>query len=98
MVCAEGTTQHHGSHGDLHTATTEMVVPKADWGSERTSRASYEDVRNAVIRAHAKAFPFSTCSRGCLKEQLDNYYKNCGEMTVKQIGRNPGEMPNEGTI
>jgi len=68
-----------------------MTVPSKDWGSQRESKVSYEDVRNGAIRAHAKTFPFSTCSRGCLKEQLDNYYKDCNDLTVKQIGGNPGE-------
>ncbi len=66
-----------------------MIVPKDDWGSEKASKASYDDVRDGAIKAHAKTFPFSTCSRSCLKEQLDNYYKGCDDLSVKQIGQNP---------
>ena len=38
-----------------------------------------------------KTFPFSTCSRGCLKEQLDNYYKKCDKFGFKvtKIGSDP---------
>lgn len=33
-VCAEGTSHSQGgSHQSLHTATTEMLVPKENWGN-----------------------------------------------------------------
>ena len=89
-VCVEGTNQNHGSHGALHAATTEMLLTKK--GRLLPDRKmDYEDVRNGVIKAHAKTFPFSTCSRACLKEQLDNYYKKCKKLSVTSKGM--GALP-----
>jgi len=46
------------------------------------------------LKAHAKCFPFSTCSRACLKEQLDNYYKRCKKLSVtsKKMGDKPDNI------
>ncbi|VUD46582.1 hypothetical protein TDB9533_00852 [Thalassocella blandensis] len=99
VVCVEGTTQSEGgSHEAIHTATNEEVVPRRLWGTQGADTASYSDVRDAVIRAHAKTFPFSTCPRKCLKEQLDNAYQNCNALTVKQIGRVPASTGQSGGI
>ncbi len=77
----------------MHTATNEMLVDKDDMkkvGTDYPSKpASYEDVRDGVIKAHAKAFPFSACSKSCLKAQLDKAYKDCGKLMVKRIGKEP---------
>jgi len=94
-VCVEGTSHSEGgSHEAIHTATNEMLVPSS--GTERN--ASYEEVRDGVIRAHAKTFPFSTCPRKCLKEQLDNAYQDCNALTVKQIGRMPQDVTTDGGL
>ena len=43
-----------------------------------TGKLSYKDTRDAAIESHRKTFPFSQCSKKCLKAQLDSYYrKNC---------------------
>ena len=51
----------------------------------------YEDVRDGVIKAHAKTFPFSMCSQDCLRAQLDKAYKGCGKLMVKRIGKEPSD-------
>ena len=94
VVCAEGTSHAQGgSHEALHTATNEMLVDKDDMkkvGTDYPSKpASYEDVRDGVIKAHAKTFPFSMCSQDCLRAQLDKAYKGCGKLMVKRIGKEP---------
>lgn len=90
VVCAEGLSHSYGgSHASMHIITNELIVPREHWGTRQTSKASYSKVRDAVIKAHAKAFPFSTCPRRCLKEQLDNAYQDCNDLTVQQIGGAP---------
>jgi len=66
----------------------------AEWASS----ASYEDVRDGVIKAHARTFPFSACPRQCLKEQLDDYYKKCGKLTVKKIGKFSSSESEDGSV
>ncbi len=90
-VCAEGESHSTGgSHAAMHTATTEMLLVK-DGVLGKAKKMKYADVRDGVLDAHAKTFPFSTCSRGCLKEQLDNYYKKCDKFGFKvtKIGSDP---------
>ena len=95
-VCAEGTSHAQGgSHESLHTITNEMLVPKDKMkkvGNDYPAvPTSYADVRDGVIKAHAKTFPFSACSKSCLKAQLDKYYQDCGKLSVKRIGKNPND-------
>ncbi len=62
---------------------------KRDGYNYPSKPASYEDVRDGVIKAHAKTFPFSACSKSCLKAQLDKAYKDCGKLMVMRIGKEP---------
>ena len=101
-VCAEGTSHSlGGSHESLHTTTNEMLVPADKMtkvGSDYpVTKTSYDDVRDGVIKAHAKTFPFSACSQDCLKAQLDKYYKDCNDLSVKRMGKDPAKEPSSGT-
>jgi hypothetical protein len=88
VVCAEGTTDTHGSHGAAHGAMNK-AASKAMNASEMLS---YEDARDAAIVSHAKTFPFSTCSRKCLQAQLDKYHKkdagcdDSAQLKYKELG------------
>jgi hypothetical protein len=74
-VCVEGANQYHGSHGMLHDATDVYAKEEADGDK----LFGYETARDAVIKAHKTVFPLSFCKDGCLKKQLDDYYKcACG--------------------
>jgi hypothetical protein len=70
VVCVEGVTYHQGSHGALHT-NFDVLASKA---ATDNKEISYKNARDAAIEAHAKTFPFSICSRDCLKAQMDKYY------------------------
>jgi hypothetical protein len=48
-------------------------------------------VRDGALKAHAKTFPFSACSQSCLKAQLDKAYKDCNDLSVKRIGKDPAK-------
>lgn len=78
-VCAEGTTHRssNGSHGALHsqldTAIAEIRLPPSN-------AISYDDARDAAITSHRKTFPFSQCSKKCLRAQMDAYYdRKCNQ-------------------
>ena len=56
-------------HGHLDTA---LLKSKA---VNDSGKLSYEDARDVAIKSHKKTFPFSNCSKKCLKAQLDKHYK-----------------------
>ena len=96
-VCVEGQNQNWGSHGDIHTNTTEAVVPQENWESGQESKVSYTSVRDGIIKAHKKTFSDSKCSPACLREQLDSHYKCTEEkllsVTSKRMGKKPNPSP-----
>jgi len=72
VVCAEGSSDTNGSHGALHLA---MNRASKNAMNESTKKLSYEDARDAAVKSHTQSFPFSLCSPGCIRSQLDKYHK-----------------------
>jgi len=84
VICLEGATQNHGSHGMAHSALKESM---ADYRKKtQKNTIPYEEAREQALDAITKPpalAPASHCSRKCLREQLDAYYKDCKGKDVK---------------
>ncbi len=96
-VCAEGDTHRktNGSHGALHR-NLDAVLRKTECVA--TGAVSYEDAREAAIESHKKTFPFSLCSRKCLRAQLDKgYKKKCKNKDLSYSKMPGGEDASIGT-
>lgn len=77
-VCVEGFSQNHGSHQRAHQALARAHEKLSDKGKVAADGSmSMDDAVNAGADSHKDAFPLSNCSKACIKEQLDNYYKMC---------------------
>lgn len=89
-VCAEGTSQHVGTHGQMHTFQREGVtkaieagtivqedLPLTNGGTTNDYATTYGDAKQNAVDAFKKTFPESECNPECLKRQLDNYHNQC---------------------
>jgi hypothetical protein len=89
VVCAEGTNDTNGSHGAAHGV---MNIASAKRMDESTETLSYDNARDAAIESHTKTFPFSLCSKKCLRAQMDNYHKkkagcnDSAQLKYKELG------------
>ncbi len=69
-----------------------------EYSDKTTSVITYENAREAAIKSHTAAFPFSLCSSDCLREQLDAYYQNmikCSDdakLKFKKIGKDSKDV------
>ncbi|MBO9688282.1 MAG: DUF4150 domain-containing protein [Mitsuaria chitosanitabida] len=79
-VCVEGFSQNHGSHGRAHDALAKQHELKQAAGKvDSKGTMSMDDAIDAAAKSHKAAFPLSGCSMECIREQLNEYYKNkCG--------------------
>ncbi|VAW81488.1 hypothetical protein MNBD_GAMMA12-2233 [hydrothermal vent metagenome] len=77
VVCTEGASDTHGSHGAGHLHMNRAA--KSSTGSD--GMLNYKDARDAAVKSHIQAFPFSMCSPNCIKAQLDNYHKSKAKCT-----------------
>ncbi|MEZ4302597.1 MAG: PAAR-like domain-containing protein [Polyangiaceae bacterium] len=74
-VCVEGTNQHMGSHGRVHSAMDKQLGLLAKKGRiAPDGTISQADAVNAAVESHAAAFPLSGCSKACIKAQLEAFY------------------------
>ena len=84
VICVEGTNNSHGSHGGAHGRLKESM---ADYRAKTgKSKIPYEQAREQALDAimkPPKIAPASHCSRKCLREQLDAFYKDCKGKDVK---------------
>jgi hypothetical protein len=71
-VCAEGTFQHNGTHGLMHT------FQSAANASAPNGKTTFKGAKQNGIAAARKVFPESGCNPDCLEKQLDNYHNQCG--------------------
>ncbi len=72
VVCAEGTSHSlGGSHSRMHKNTDTLAAQTMD-------DFSYDNARDAAVKAHRNTFPLSLCSSNCIKSQLDKEYKEKG--------------------
>jgi len=81
-ICAEGTNQHVGTHGMMHTfqsasgakSTQTMTV-----AGQSVKSVTYGQAKEQACQAAAKTFPESKCNPDCIKAQLDHYHQGeCG--------------------
>ncbi|MEL6750009.1 MAG: PAAR-like domain-containing protein [Pseudomonadota bacterium] len=100
VVCVEGITQRHGSHGRIHDAlNNELNKMKILVNSIKILKKTLPDIikrkppniksRENVIEmaanSHEATFEDAKCNKECIKSQLRNYYKSCGKFSPKRI-------------
>ena len=80
VVCVEGNNQYQGTHGQIHSALTEMTDNFKKRGG---TSLSYEQAREMGVKSLTDTFPESKCDPKCLRKQLDQHYKQqcTGQMT-----------------
>lgn len=95
-VCAEGASQHHGSHGRVHDAMDGNIGVLARNGKLDNGTMSMAQAIDAAADSHAEAFPLSRCSKKCIRAQLESYY-DCPGARPKAVDKmgNP-QAPDEG--
>jgi hypothetical protein len=77
-VCVEGFSQNHGSHQRAHQALAKAHMQKLKDGKVAPDGSmSMGDAIDSAADSHKEAFPLSNCSKACIKEQLESYYKMC---------------------
>jgi hypothetical protein len=85
-VCVEGFSQNHGSHQRAHQALAERHRAMAKAGKlSPDGSMSMDDAIDSAADSHKDTFPLSNCSRACIREQLDNYYKMCRGARPKMV-------------
>jgi len=73
VVCVEGSgNQSGGSHQRIHTNSDGAAATVKD-------NFTYENARDASVKALQKTYPLSLCSKKCIRSQLDKYYKDKGK-------------------
>ena len=91
-ICAEGTNQHSGSHGVLHSVTNDALKDSGYIGKQGMP---YTKARDLALDEISKAYG---CNKKCLQAQLDAYY--CGKAASKSPGcpdcKNATVTPNSG--
>ncbi len=97
-VCTEGTSQHLGSHKRVHDAMDLATQGLADKGKLQNNTMSLEEGIDNAVKAHMATFPLSRCKPGCIKAQLDGYYKSkCPNVRLKAVNKNGGTVtPDDG--
>lgn len=94
VICLEGASNNHGSHGAAHQAL-KGAMDKYNGIGNQPQDISYKDMRNASLNAiHPSTSP--QCNPDCLIAQLDSYYKNCGQMKANP-GTGGGSPKQDGT-
>jgi len=93
-VCAEGITQHTGSHGWMHTMqsveankipATGTLLTSAGTALPNERVQTYRQGKDNAIKAMKKVFIGSFCKNKCIEKQLDNYHNQCGINDSTQI-------------
>jgi len=102
-VCVEGHTHSVGTHGLVHSkmdeAVNKMVGDEAvayRWLENGQLSADRKTMGldmtiEAAAQSHSAAFPFSGCSKNCIKAQLENHYK-------KSCKNKDGQAPRFGAV
>lgn len=70
-ICAEGVSNVHGSHGNLHQSLDNSVKRY----KKKSKQISYPKMRNMCINSAMISFPDSGCTKECFEAQLDKYYE-----------------------
>ncbi len=95
-VCAEGTSQHFGSHKRVHEKYAE-ATGAVTLGPD--GKMSMTDTLNAAAKSHKEAFPLSRCSEACILAQLKGYFDDkCPDSRVYPGDKNGNPIkPGGGT-
>lgn len=74
-ICVEGSNQHLGTHGKMHTFQDSFAEKKIEKG-----QLSYLSAKKAAIQSLEDTFTTTKCDRTCIEQQLDEYHTNvCGK-------------------
>jgi hypothetical protein len=92
-VCVEGYSHTVGSHKRIHDKMDEQIQKLANTpGALTNGTMSMDQAIDAAAKSHKEAFPLSKCSSKCIKNQLENYYKQaCPGTRPKALGTTNGK-------
>lgn len=92
-ICAEGTTNTHGSHGDTHRLLKGILGKLEDPQGNLIPQGA-PITKDQAIEAGAlsvkKSFPESGCDPDCIKAQLKAFYNNLGCTPKNEAGTDEG--------
>ncbi len=99
-ICLEGTSNHGGSHGKMHTDSTDALVDFIGSGSRSRNNVvpahdemPYTAARDAMAELVARNFG---CSKECIAEQLDNYFKQAYSCDADKFETDAKVVPHSG--
>ncbi len=94
-VCAEGTNQHVGTHGLMHSYQSEAAstartgtINVSGGGTITDKKTTYGTAKKKAAKCMTEVFPESECDEACIKAQLDAYHNQCGindKTTIKAV-------------
>ncbi|MEZ6136491.1 MAG: PAAR-like domain-containing protein [Pirellulaceae bacterium] len=88
VVCAEGVDQRSGSHGRLHDAQDKAATKMM--GADGS--LSHNDAIKAAAKAHKEVFGLSSCSTGCIYEQLKASLDKCKNSKINAVNKEGGAL------
>ena len=79
-ICLEGQDNTYGSHGRAHEGL-DQLLQNYNGLNKPPKLISYTDMRKKSLEALKEHT--EQCKKACLEKQLDDYYKDCGDLTAK---------------
>ncbi|MCE3602999.1 hypothetical protein LXA47_05200 [Massilia sp. P8910] len=79
-ICLEGQDNTYGSHGRAHEGL-DKLIENYNGLNKPPKPISYTEMRKKALEALKENT--DQCKKPCLEKQLDEYYKNCGDLTAK---------------
>jgi len=70
-ICVTGRDKSSGQHRSFH-----VHYDGKEGRHKPPKRWKYSEARNAALASMRKVAPFKSCSRACIKAQLDNYHQS----------------------
>jgi hypothetical protein len=81
-ICLEGVNNSHGSHGAAHRRLQDLIRDHRRAAGDTMTYAQARDAAVAAITTPPTA-PAAGCNRDCLKKQLDAFYEECRNSTLR---------------
>jgi len=75
-ICAQGLNQHAGQHGEYHKIVDLAEFKAFDAGKDYSYKQARDNAVDSVAKVNNLKSPEAEKVKGCIKLQLDNYYKD----------------------
>lgn len=98
-ICLEGADNTNGSHGGAHTRLQGIIQAhrrSPNGGESMTYPQAREAGLNAITNPKPTA-PAANCNEECLRKQLDAFYDDCKNATLRAHDGMPGRPPRTST-